>query len=144
MPPATRRDLIVDFVATAGQARATQIAAHLGVAVSLIGGHLRALVRQGRLIRLSRGLYAPAGHDLTGGIMPNGDRKDAREAMQLKEDWEPKGWDTGWAGGAWWALPTTNDGGPVGPAATPGELDAMLWKLEPVRPEGPHARRTGG
>lgn len=57
--PATQRDTIVDFVTSRGQARAAQIAAHLGVAVSSIGGHLRALVRQGRLVRLDWGLYAP-------------------------------------------------------------------------------------
>lgn len=60
MPAATQRDMIVDFVTSLGQARAAQIAAHLGVAVSSIGGHLRALVRQGRLVRLGWGLYAPA------------------------------------------------------------------------------------
>ena len=60
MPAATRRDMIVDFVTTRGQARAVPIAAHLGVPVSMIGGHLRALVRQGRLVRLDWGLYAPA------------------------------------------------------------------------------------
>lgn len=63
MPAATRRDMIVDFVTASGQARAVQIAAHLGVPVSLIGGHLRALVRQGRLVRLRWGLYAPGGQD---------------------------------------------------------------------------------
>ena len=61
MPAVTRRDMIVDFVTASGQARAAQIAAHLGVPVSLIGGHLRALTRQGRLARLGWGLYAPAG-----------------------------------------------------------------------------------
>ncbi len=67
MPAVTQRDMIVDFVTSAGQARAAQIAAHLGVAVSSIGGHLRALTRQGRLIRLGWGLYAPAGPESTGG-----------------------------------------------------------------------------
>ena len=70
--------------------------------------------------------------------MPDGDRRDARAAMQLRRDWEPKRWDTGWAGGQWWAL-GIDDGEVVGPAATPADLDAMLQAID--RPRSGLSRR---
>lgn len=58
--------------------------------------------------------------------MTDRDHKDAAAAMQLRRDWEPKGWDTGWAGDRWWALRLDGTGEPIGPAATPEKLDALL------------------
>lgn len=64
--------------------------------------------------------------------MPNGDRKDAHAAMRLRKD-RGATWDTGWIAGEWWGVPLTDSGGPVGPAATPGELDAMIEAAEKER-----------
>lgn len=57
-PHVTQRDKIVEFVAGRRQARSAQIARHVGLHVSSIGGHLRALVAQGRLVNPERGVYA--------------------------------------------------------------------------------------
>ena len=57
-PQATQRAKIVAFVTGRGTARARDIAGHVGLSVSSVGGHLAALVRQGRLERRARGRYA--------------------------------------------------------------------------------------
>lgn len=57
-PSQSQRDSIVAFVAIRGTARATEIAAHIGLSVSSVGGHLRALDAQQRLQRTRRGRYA--------------------------------------------------------------------------------------
>ena len=58
-PRATQRALIVAFVVAQGEARSNAIAAHVGLHVSSIGGHLRGLVGQGLLEHRRRGLYGP-------------------------------------------------------------------------------------
>ena len=57
-PQATQRAKIVAFVTGRGTARARDIAGHVGLSVSSVGGHLAALVRQGRLENPARGRYA--------------------------------------------------------------------------------------
>ena len=52
-------------------------------------------------------------------------RADAHEALRLQHD-HGATYDTGWAVDGWWALRLDGTGEPVGPAATPDGLDAMI------------------
>jgi hypothetical protein len=61
--------------------------------------------------------------------MPNGDRKDAWAALQLKHD-HGATWDTGQVNGEWWAQRLDATAEIVGPVATPGELDDVLRALK--------------
>lgn len=58
-PTATQRTRIVVFVVRQGVARSSEIARHIGVDVSSVGGHLRTLTKQGLLTRRDRGVYVP-------------------------------------------------------------------------------------
>ena len=63
-PAVSQRNKIVAYVAAKGDPRSTEIAAHVGLHVSSVGGHLAALVRQGRLRKTGRrGRYALGEHD---------------------------------------------------------------------------------
>ena len=67
--------------------------------------------------------------------MPNGDRRDAHAAIQLKKD-HGAVYDTGWVAGEWWAHKLDGSEEPIGPVATPGELDAILTALKPGQQHG--------
>lgn len=65
-PATSQRNKIVAYVAAKGEAQSTEIAAHIGLHVSSVGGHLRGLLAQGRLRKVSRGRYALGPRELPG------------------------------------------------------------------------------
>jgi DNA-binding CsgD family transcriptional regulator len=65
-PATSQRNKIVAYVTARGEAQSTEIAAHVGLHVSSVGGHLRALTGQGRLRRVRYGRYALGPRELPG------------------------------------------------------------------------------
>jgi DNA-binding CsgD family transcriptional regulator len=78
-PAVTQRDKIIAYVTAWGEAQSTEIAKHIGLSVSSVGGHLAALVRQGRLRRTGRrGRYALGERELPGSPGLTGDPAPVR------------------------------------------------------------------